>query len=352
MSLVTSFHQVGENVQVSFDKEALKLISKVSNHPLLSNEANWEMVTIVYKHESSGKRLVSGIKNDFSKTDDVRVKSDMSGGEVYELYKILISGQDRTPILSIKRDEIANASSMDLTLSGETNPPSSYESLVLSHNPRFYYRFNETSGTYLADFGGHVNRTAHVAVPGNITFNNPGPIPGGKSLYFDQTRIVTDFGANNTTEMSVEWWFKGSEGGNMIAHWSGTGITNWNILPYFSLRFAGGNVQAYYLNGFNYNNSSGPEPVNSPYEPTALTNNTWHHVVYTQSATKRVLYLDGVAVDTKTSNFAPVDLWEPWHIGGWGSNLSEAYKGYMAEVALYNSELSAADVLAHYQAAF
>lgn len=116
MSLVTSSHQFGENVQVSFDKEALKLISKVSNHPLLSNEANWEMVTIVYKHESSGKRLVSGIKNDFSKTDDVRVKSNMSGGEVYELYKILISGIDRTPILSIDRLEIANASSMDLTL--------------------------------------------------------------------------------------------------------------------------------------------------------------------------------------------------------------------------------------------
>lgn len=116
MSLVTISHQVGENVQVSFDKEALKLISKVSNHPFLSNEANWEMVTIVYKHESSGKRLVSGIKNDFSKTDDVRVKSNMSGGEVYELYKILICGQDRTPIVSIKRDEITNASSMDLTL--------------------------------------------------------------------------------------------------------------------------------------------------------------------------------------------------------------------------------------------
>lgn len=116
MSLVTSSHQTGENVQVSFDKEALKLISKVANHPLLSDEANWEMVTIVYKHESSNKRITSGIKRDFTKTDDVRVKSTMSGGEVYELYKILISGQDRSPIVSIKRDEISNASSMDLTL--------------------------------------------------------------------------------------------------------------------------------------------------------------------------------------------------------------------------------------------
>lgn len=351
MSLVTSSHQSGEHVQVSFDKEALKLISKVSNHPLLSNEANWEMVTIVYKHESSNKRLVSGIKNDFSKTDDVRVKSNMSGGEVYELYKILISGQDRTPILSIERSEIANASSMDLTLSGGSNPTSSYESLVLSHNPHFYYRFNESSGTSIADFAGRNNRSATVAVPGNIGYNNPGPIAGGKSLYFNQTRLVTDFAINNNTEMSIEWWFKGSEGGNMIAHWSGATPNTWNIIPYFSLRFVGG-IEAYYINGFNYNNASGPEPVNSPYEPTALTNNTWHHVVYTQSATKRVLYLDGVAVDTKTSNFAPVELFEPWHIGGWSSDLSEAYNGYMAEVALYNSELSAADVLAHYQAAF
>jgi hypothetical protein len=116
--LVTASHQSGQDVQVSFDKEALKAISKVANHPTLSNEANWRMVSVVFKHSSSGKRLVSGFKNNFTKTDNVKVKSNMSSGEVYELHEILISGVNRSPILSVKRADIANASSMDLTLSG------------------------------------------------------------------------------------------------------------------------------------------------------------------------------------------------------------------------------------------
>lgn len=118
--LVTASHQAGQDVQVSFDKEALKSISKVANHPSLSNEANWRMVSVVFKHASSGKRLVSGFKNNFTKTDSVKVKANMSSGEVYELHEILISGANRSPILSVKRADIANASSMDFTLSGSS----------------------------------------------------------------------------------------------------------------------------------------------------------------------------------------------------------------------------------------
>jgi hypothetical protein len=114
--LVTASHQLDQDVFVSFDKEALKQIASVAAHPLFSNEANWVMVSIVFKHNASIKRLVSGFKNDFTKTDNVKVQPDMVGGEVYELHEILISGTDREPILSIDRSEIANAASMDLTL--------------------------------------------------------------------------------------------------------------------------------------------------------------------------------------------------------------------------------------------
>jgi hypothetical protein len=114
--LVTVSHQLDQDVFVSFDKEALKQIASVAAHPLFSNEANWVMVSIVFKHNNSIKRLVSGFKGDFTKTDNVKVQPDMVGGEVYELHEILISGTDRQPILSIDRSEIVNAASMDLTL--------------------------------------------------------------------------------------------------------------------------------------------------------------------------------------------------------------------------------------------
>ncbi len=349
--LVTKSHQANEPVEVSIDKEELKLIPAVANHPSLSDEANWYMSSVIYKHADSNARLAAGFKSDFTETVQVPLKSGMAGGDNYELHEILVSGVNRSPLISVKRADILNASTMDLILSGGINPLSPYESAILSNNPYFYYRFNESSGTSIADSSGS-NRGATVAVPGNIIYNNPGPIAGGKSLLFNQTRLVTDFSTDIDSPISIEWWFKGTDGGNMIAHWTGEGVTSWNILPYFSLRFAAGNVQAYYLNGYNMNNLVGPEPVNSQYEATALTNNTWHHVVYTQSSNKRVLYLDGIAVDTKTDNFAAISLQAPWHIGGWGSNLSEAFNGYIAEVAFYKSELSAANVLAHYQAAF
>lgn len=114
--LITATHQNGQDVSVSFDKEALKLISKVANNAFFSNEANWRMVSIVFKHNSSNKRLTSGFKNNFTKTDNVKVKANMTSGEVYELHEIIISGPNRQPKLSIKRSEIENASSMDLTL--------------------------------------------------------------------------------------------------------------------------------------------------------------------------------------------------------------------------------------------
>ena len=108
---------------ISFDKEALKQISSVANHPTLSNEANWKMVSIIFKHTNSSKRIASGFKNNFTKTDNVKLKANMSNGEVYELHEIIISGTNRQPRLSIKRSEITNASSMDLTLGGGNVAP-------------------------------------------------------------------------------------------------------------------------------------------------------------------------------------------------------------------------------------
>lgn len=139
--LVTASHQAGQDVMVSFDKEALKQISSVSIHPLFSNESNWVMVSIVFKHTESAKRLVSGFKDDFTKTDNVSVKQDMLPGEVYELHQILISGTDRQPILAIHRDEIANAASMDLTLAGSPAPSVQYVNWNSAYAPATISQF-------------------------------------------------------------------------------------------------------------------------------------------------------------------------------------------------------------------
>lgn len=164
--LVTASHQSGQDIQVYFDKEALKLISKVASHPILSNESNWKMVSIVFKHNSSGKRLVSGFKNDFTKTDNVKVKSNMVGGEKYELHQILISGTNRQPILAIPRSDINNASSMDLTLASSNSfSPSNviWNSTYGVNNSTSLYQILPNGAIY----GGDFNNDQHWAISTN-----------------------------------------------------------------------------------------------------------------------------------------------------------------------------------------
>ena len=114
--LITKSHQANEPVQVSIDKEELKLIPAIANHPVLFNEPDWYMTSVIYKHVTNSERLAAGFKSNFTETVDVPLKSGMVGGDVYELHEILVSGANRSPIVSIKRADIPNASTMDLIL--------------------------------------------------------------------------------------------------------------------------------------------------------------------------------------------------------------------------------------------
>jgi hypothetical protein len=101
-------------VTIQIEKNQLKAISKVSSDPIFSEEANWHLVSCIYKHVSSSRRLFTAF-NDLSVSRDMKLKSGMASGDEFQLHKIIISTSDRT-LLVIKRDEITNASSMDLTL--------------------------------------------------------------------------------------------------------------------------------------------------------------------------------------------------------------------------------------------
>jgi hypothetical protein len=102
----------GDLVEISFSKSMLKQISSVANDPAFSNEENWNLVGIVYKKES--KRMTSAFKGEFDGTNQMKLKSGLSG-EVFQLHKFIISKADRT-LKVVKRSEITNASSFDITL--------------------------------------------------------------------------------------------------------------------------------------------------------------------------------------------------------------------------------------------
>jgi hypothetical protein len=102
-------------VNSEMGKDVLKSISKVSSDAVFSNEANWKLVSFVFKHNSSSRRLVSSFTSDFSKTKKTKLKSNMKVGDGFELQKIIISKSDGT-YLVLKRSEISGASGFDFSL--------------------------------------------------------------------------------------------------------------------------------------------------------------------------------------------------------------------------------------------
>lgn len=107
--------QAGDSfVEFSMQKDELAAMSAVSSHPVFSNQANWNMVSYVFKHDSSARRLVGSFK-DFSSPKSSKLKPNMAVGDKFELHKIILATSPRD-LLVLKRSEISGASGFDFNL--------------------------------------------------------------------------------------------------------------------------------------------------------------------------------------------------------------------------------------------
>jgi hypothetical protein len=114
-TLVESAQVLGDSfVSFEMSKEVLKQNSVVSSHPTFSDEANWNMVSYVFKHDSSSRRLVGSFK-DFSSTKKAKLKTNMEAGDRFELHKIILATSPRD-LLVLKRNQISGASGFDFDL--------------------------------------------------------------------------------------------------------------------------------------------------------------------------------------------------------------------------------------------
>jgi hypothetical protein len=113
--LISSSQVAGvSSVTFEMDKQILKQPSKVSSHPVFSEESNWALVTYIFKHTSSSRRIVSSFRS-FGSSKKIKLKANMKIGDRFELQKIIISKSDRTHLV-LKRSEISGASSFDFSL--------------------------------------------------------------------------------------------------------------------------------------------------------------------------------------------------------------------------------------------
>jgi hypothetical protein len=127
MLITTSQPQSGSYVTFAFDKEALKLISKVALDPIYSVEANWKLVTLVFKQSNGNKKFTSAFR-DFVNPKNSKLRSGMMSGDSMQLQKIIISKTNRQHLV-IYRSEISGAASFDFTLANSFQaPPSSVTS--------------------------------------------------------------------------------------------------------------------------------------------------------------------------------------------------------------------------------
>lgn len=89
--------------------------------------------------------------------------------------------------------------------------------------------------------------------------------------------------------------------------------------------------------------------------PASYNDGAWHYVVATQGPDGMKLYVDGELVASNSTSQAAsyVGYWRVGadNVGAWPNPpTSNYFGGAVSDVAFYNTELSAAQVRAHYQA--
>lgn len=112
--LTISQPNAGDPVDVQVDKNEVKAISKVSSDPVFSQDSNWSLITAVFKHDSSNRRLYTVLR-DFSAHELMSLKPQMMGGDKFEINKLLISKADRSHLV-VRRSEIPSFINYDFTL--------------------------------------------------------------------------------------------------------------------------------------------------------------------------------------------------------------------------------------------
>lgn len=114
-SLVSaSQSSAGQPVATTLDKAQLKLVPKLSSSVAFSDESTWKIVSCIFKKAGSSQRIVMSFR-DFSAQKLGKLKAGMSGGDNFQLHKIIISKSDRS-LLVINRSDITEVSDNDFAL--------------------------------------------------------------------------------------------------------------------------------------------------------------------------------------------------------------------------------------------
>lgn len=249
--------------------------------------------------------------------------------------------------LTLADDLAAQGLTATGTLTWEARSPADtgtdYAAEVLADQPVAYWRFEETSGTVAVDeTGDH-----HGSYDGGVTLGVPGALTGqpGHGASFDGTDDHVEVpwaAALNPATFTVEAWARSGAG---VVGYQAV-VSSYEDPPQsgYGLWAAGAGSWDSYLG----NGSGGYSGANA-----TRTTGVWTHLVATYDGTTLRIYADGQEAHTTAGQLGPntsasLGIGGVQYIAGgvWG----EHFEGAIDEVAVYDSVLSPARILAHYEA--
>lgn len=200
-----------------------------------------------------------------------------------------------------------------------------------------YYRFDEGSGTTIADLSGHGNT-------GTLQ-NSPTWVAGktGTALSFNGTNQSVDLGSSATLKMTlpitVSYWVNFPAG--IDGNWRvPVANTTWGGNPGYNLMI---NSNQQFI--MTVNSSEATSPRNNWGVPTL----TWHMITHTVNSSTSKLYIDGALKQTFNGS---------WTLSGSASNAwlgcsptggYNCFWGAMDEAAIWNRDLTDTEVSQLYQ---
>ncbi len=220
-----------------------------------------------------------------------------------------------------------------------------YASVVLADSPLAYWKLDESSGTTAVDSSGNGRDGTYA---GGYTLSQSGIGGTNTAVLFDGSTAYVDFGNpaafDIATGLTLEAWVKTSDSGYqyVLVKWGAAGGSDAYHLridfdgrAYFTTSLGGSYEGARDLNGV-----------------SALNDGDWHHLVATYDGAHERIYVDGVVESSLAASGSLAVVSSALRAGGLsdGTNTGNWLTGTLDDVAIYGTALSAARILAHYEA--
>ncbi len=230
-----------------------------------------------------------------------------------------------------------------------------YASKVIADGATSYWRFDAASGEYGADSSLGDDNPRYARSPLYRASGNAISAEPGYAMGFNGSAYAwSDNYGWGPSVYSVELWFNTTTtvGGKLIGY--GNQIPTNHVPPRYNLSSVY-DRHVYMRNDGRLVFGAYAGSTQTISSSAAYRDGKWHHVVATQGSAGMRLYVDGaqVASNSVTGNQSYRGSWRVGgdSLNGWPNQPSSHYfNGLIDEAAVYPTALSAAQVLAHYQA--